>query len=216
MSFGCPYLPFWCPVASGNPAKPVAAVSLACTVAAPSRHRARSPETEGGRSVLERVGGVGGIALLAFTGSPLFAKFFSNLQLLDVVANHQRSSQCAYLPYQPPQLTHSYPPSSSPPECCLIPASSLIHVFIYYFIGCGWAKERRHLVVRTVIDSLKPLPSPLLSDPSLPLSLHRCLSGPTSPLCCPPVPFTLSHCPYICHKLGTSHFTTPTWLLSVK
>lgn len=54
------------------------------------------------------------------------------------------------------------PPSTPPPECRFIQASSLIHVFIYYFNGCVWAWERRHLVVRTVINSLKSLP---LSSP---------------------------------------------------
>lgn len=123
-------------------------------------------------------GGRGGCqsALLAFTGSPRIAKFFSNLQLLDVGANHQRGSPCAYPPNHPlshhhhqhpskppinilpffiPIHTPHHPPIFSP--CRFIHAFSLIHVFIYYFIGCIWAGERRHLVVRTVINSLQLL-----------------------------------------------------------
>lgn len=143
-------------------------------------HGARSAETEGGQCVPERVsadgasrqrgGGVGGgfqtwagsgreggrkggaqSEPLAFTGSPRIAKFFSNLQLLDVGANHQRGSPRAYPP--PPHHHHRSPttttathpppnpklPSYPPPESRLIQASSLIHVFIYYFIGCACA-----------------------------------------------------------------------------
>lgn len=81
-------------------------------------------------------------------------------------------------PSSPPLLL-----SSTPPEWRLIQASSLIHVFIYYFIGCVWARERRHLVVRTVINSLKPLPlsSSLLSNPSQSLSPHLHWRGPFLP-----------------------------------
>lgn len=137
-------------------------------------------------------------ALLAFTSSPRIPKFFSNLQLLDVGANHQRGLPRADPPpyhrsFSPPP----YPPITPPPECRLIQASSLIHVFIYYFIGCVWAGEIRHLVVRTVINSLKPL----LSDPSLSLSLISILeesfllaqthTGLLPLLGCPLVSFTL-------------------------
>lgn len=99
-------------------------------VASRSRRGARSVETEGGLSVLERVGAgraeSGGVrggsqsALLAFIGSPCITKFFSNLQLLDVGANHQRGSPRAYLPYQPslpPHLhTSQTPPPTHPPS----------------------------------------------------------------------------------------------------
>lgn len=77
-------------------------------------------------------GGAGG-ALLAFSGSPRISKFFSNLQLLDVEANHQRGSPCADSPRRPsPPPTPNLPPL----ERRLVQASSLIHVFIYYFIDC--------------------------------------------------------------------------------
>lgn len=43
--------------------------------------------------------------LLAFTGSLCIAKFFSNLQLLDVWANHQRGLRHANPPFQTPTNT---------------------------------------------------------------------------------------------------------------
>lgn len=52
------------------------------------------------RGVGESGGGVG-VGLLAFTSSPRIPKFFSNLQLLDVEANHQRGSPCADSPRRP-------------------------------------------------------------------------------------------------------------------
>lgn len=77
-------------------------------------------------------GGERGAGPLAFTSSPRIPKFFSNLQLLDVEANHQRGSPCADSPRRPLP-----PPNLLPPlERRLIQASSLIHEFIYYFIGC--------------------------------------------------------------------------------
>lgn len=122
-----------------------------------------------------------GNALLAFTGSPLFAKFFSNLQLLDVVANHQRSSQ-------PICLTS--PPSSPTPILRLLPLQSAVssrplHLFMCLFIISS-AAARRHLVVRTVINSLKPLASSLRSiftfiPPSLSEWTHECTLLPSCP-----------------------------------
>lgn len=91
----------------------------------------------------------------------------------------------AYPPYHPtpPLLIHtptpprpSTPILSPPPECRLIQASSLIHVFIYYFIGCAWAGERRLLLVRIVINSLKPpffLYPSLSLDPPPPSTIHH-------------------------------------------
>lgn len=106
-------------------------------------HGARSAETEGGQCVPERVsaegasrrgggsetwagrrrerGREGGAqsAPLAFTSSPRIAKFFSNLQLLDVGANHQRGSPRADPPSPPlsttpPTTTQAQTPILSP------------------------------------------------------------------------------------------------------
>lgn len=212
--------------------KPRASVSLACRwplglcavqgqrrlklVSACWSELAQAGQWDGGvRDVCGERGG-GQSAALAFTGSPRIAKFFSNLQLLDVGANHQRGSPpclSALPPYAPPPYPHTDSPTSPPlpsyppPECRLIQASSLIHVFIYYFIGCAWAGERRLLLVRTVINSLKPLP-PFFLYPSLSLAPHHhplstvsiaedtftsCSCAPTTPvlpsrfICIPPL-----------------------------
>lgn len=117
-----------------------------CLVSMPAAarpaHGARSAETEGGQCVPERVSadgalrqGGGGVwdmgrkrerarkggaqsAPLAFSGSPRIAKFFSNLQLLDVGANHQRGSPRADPPPPPlstnPTTTQPQTPISSP------------------------------------------------------------------------------------------------------
>lgn len=120
---------------------------------------------------------------------------------------------CLTTPLSP--LIHA--PSSPPPECRLIQASSLIHVFIYYFIGCVWAGERRHLVVRTVINSLKPLrlSSSLLSNSSLTPIFVR--EDPVLPaqhiaalpiLCCPPAffaPPSLSFFSYFSFHLASTN-----------
>ena len=112
-------------------------------VAAQSHRGARSPETEGGRSVRQWVGAggaeTGGVGwwgslsvLLAFTGSPRIAKFFSNLQLLDVGANHQRGSPRAYPPYHPSLPPHPctiFSPSGAPSHSGLFTYSCVYLLF---------------------------------------------------------------------------------------
>lgn len=161
-------------------------------VAARSWRGARSAETECGRRVPERVGAggqrvgeTGGgsqSTLLAFTGSTRIPKFFSNLQLLDVEANHQRGSPRAYLPYPP--LPHPNSRTSPPHFLPLRSAVSFkpLHLFMCLFIiSLAVSELKRHLVVRTVINSLIPLPLSLTLLSYLPLfipSSHR--RGPFS------------------------------------
>lgn len=120
MSFGCPYLPSELSCGVWQPCKPSQRL-VSMPVAARSWRGARSAETECGRRVLEWVGAGGAESrgdrgggsqstLLAFTGSAHIPKFFSNLQLLDVEANHQRGSPRAYLPYPPPPTPIHAPP----------------------------------------------------------------------------------------------------------
>lgn len=69
----------------------------------------------------------GGGSLLAFSGSPRIPKFFSNLQLLDVEANHQRGSPCADSPRRPS------PPRISSPLWSAVSFRPL-HLFMCLFI----------------------------------------------------------------------------------
>lgn len=59
-------------------------------------------------------------APLAFTDSLRIAKFFSNLQLLDVGANHQRGSPRAYPPSPPLSTT---PPTTTQPQTPILSPS---------------------------------------------------------------------------------------------
>lgn len=136
-----PLLALWAPCGVWQPCKPSQRL-VSMPVAARSWRGARSAETECGRRVLEWVG-AGGVesrgdrggsqsTLLAFTGSPRIPKFFSNLQLLDVGANHQRGSPRAYLPY-PPKFTLQPPPPYFLPLQSAVSFKPL-HLFMCLFI----------------------------------------------------------------------------------
>lgn len=155
------YFPRLCPAAS-------ASISLACWwplhPAVEQGHRRpkvvrvhRGEVVEGG---LQGKGRGSQSVLLAFTDSPRIAKFFSNLQLLDVGANHQRGSPRAYLPSHPALCfpTTRHPLHQLPLRSAV--SSRPLHLFMCLFIISMAASEseRRHLVVRTVINSLKLLP----------------------------------------------------------
>lgn len=114
-----PTCPLSSPAVSGNPANPVS-VSLACRwpldLGVEQGQRRRNVVgvcwnelVQAGQRVGETEGGSQS-TLLAFTGSARIPKFFSNLQLLDVEANHQRGSPRAFLPYPP----HPPPPIHAP------------------------------------------------------------------------------------------------------
>lgn len=137
--------------------KPRAGVSLACrwplglravqgqrrlkVVSACWSELAQAGQWDGGvRDVCGERGG-GQSAALAFTGSPRIAKFFSNLQLLDVGANHQRGSPPCLSALPPCAPLPPYPHTDSPPplHSHLIPLRSAVsfrplHLFMCLFI----------------------------------------------------------------------------------
>lgn len=160
MSFRWPRLALLAPRSVWQPRAPRAGISLdggRLHLAAEQGHRRRKVVGVQARELVHegwRVGGCCQSALLAFTGSLHIAKFFSNLQLLDVGANHQRGSPCAYSPYHPflPLSTAhqapQYPAIPPPPHPTPIfsplwsaVSSRPFHLFMCLFIISSAASE---------------------------------------------------------------------------
>lgn len=119
---------------------PINSKSLLCIVAARSpRCHPRSPEPEGGASP-DSCGvvkdGRSQPAVLAFSGSLRIAKFFSNLQLLDVGENHQRGSPLASKPFQPPLQLSIFFPSGAPSHPGLLTYSCVYLLFHRLRLSC--------------------------------------------------------------------------------
>lgn len=132
---------FWTP-SPWQPHKLKVRVSLTCMVAARPPWHPRSPEPEGGASrsscgVVKD--GRSQSAVLAFSGSLRIAKFFSNLQLLDVGENHQRGSPLASTSFQPqsppPQLSIFFP-SGAPSHPGLLTYSCVYLLFHWLRLSC--------------------------------------------------------------------------------
>ena len=104
---------------------------------------------------------------------PAISKFFSNLQLLDVGANHRRGTPHAYPPPSQPSM---FNPSGAPSHPSLFTYSCVY--LLFYRLRLSWreeasSRENSHQFIKARSLPLSPS-SPIC------LYLYLCLKGPTS------------------------------------